>query len=77
MICTRRLLTENAVPTIFSYTKPTQKRKTTESRQSCSTKCQLIGDAIQTNVEMELIEKENLIEKSKSCQTEIAVPSVR
>ena len=64
--------------TIFSYTKPTQKTKTTEKRQSCSTKCHLIYDAIQTNVEMELIDKENLlIENSKSCQTEIAIPSVR
>ena len=74
-ISTRILLTENAVPTIFSYTKPTQKRKTTERRQSCSTKRQLIDDAIQTNIEMELIDKENLlIENSKSCQTDI--PSV-
>ena len=77
-ISARRLLTENAVPTIFSSTKPTQKRKTTERGQSCSTEHQLIDDAIQTNVEMELIDKENLlIENSKSCQTEIAMPSVR
>ena len=73
-----RLLTENAVPTIFSYTKPTQKRKATERRQSCSTKRQLIDDATKINVEMELIDKENLlIENSKSCQTEIAISSVR
>ena len=58
--------------------KPIQKRKTTERRQSCLTKCRLIDDAIQTNAEMELIDKENLlIENSKSCQTEIAIPSVR
>ena len=77
-ISTRRLLTENVVPTIFSFTKPTQKRKTTERRQSCSTKRQLIDDAIQTNVEIEPIDKENLvIENSKACQTEVAIPSVR
>ena len=77
-ISTRRLLTENAVPTIFSYTKPTQKGKTTERRQSCSTKRQLIDDVVQNNVEMELTDKENLlIENSKSCQTEIDIPSVR
>ena len=58
--------------------KPIQKRKTTERRQSCLTKCRLIDDAIQTNAEMELIDKENLlIENSKSCQIEIAIPSVR
>ena len=75
-ISTRRLLTENAVKTMFSYTNATQKRKTTERRQSCSTKRQTIDDAIQTNVEMELIDKENLlIENSKSCQTDIAIPS--
>ena len=46
--------------------------------QSCSTKCQLIDDAIQTSVEMELLDKENLlIENSRSCETEIAVPLVR
>ena len=77
-ISTSRLLTENAILTIFSYTKPTQKTKTIERRQICSTKHQLINDAIQTNVEMELIDKENLlIEDSKSCQTEIALPSLR
>ena len=76
-ISTKILLTENAVPTIVLYTKPTQKKKTTE-RQSCFTKCQLIDDAIQTNVEMELTDKENLpTENSKSCQTEIAIPPVR
>ena len=76
-ISTRRLLTEIAIPTIFLYTKPTQKRKT-DRRQSCSTKCQLINDTIQTNVEMKLSDKENLlIENSKSCQTEITIPSVR
>ena len=77
-ISTRRLLTEDAVTTIFSYTKLTQKRKTTERRQNCLTKRQLIDDAIQTNVEMELIDKENLlIENSKSCQTETDIPSKR
>ena len=76
-ISTRRLLTENAVSTIVSSTKPTQKRKITERRQSCSTKRQLIDYAIQTNVEMELIDKENLlIENSKSYQTEIVISSV-
>ena len=76
-ISTKILLTENAVPTIFLYTKPTQKKKATE-RQSCFTKCQLIDDAIQTNVEMELTDKENLpTENSKSCQNEIAIPPVR
>ena len=75
-ISTRRLLTENAVPTIVSYTKPTQMRKKTG--QICSTKRQLIDDAIQTSVEMELLDKENLlIENSRSCETEIAVRSVR
>ena len=69
-ISTRRLLTENVVPTVFFYTKPNQKRLTTERRQ--------INDAIQTNVEMELIDKKNLlIENSKSCQTEIAIPSMQ
>ena len=69
-ISTGRLLTENAVPTIFFYTKPNQKRLTTERRQ--------INDASQTNVEMELIDKKNLlIENCKSCQTEIAIPSVQ
>ena len=77
-ISTRRLLIENALPTIFSYTTPTQKRKTTERRRSCSIKRQLIDDAIQTNAEMELNDKENLlIENSKPCQTETAIPSVR
>ena len=78
-ISTRRLLIENALPTIFSYTTPTQKRKTTERRRSCSTKRQLIDDAnVETNVEMELNDKENLlIENSKPCQTETAIPSVR
>ena len=77
-ISTRRQLTENAGPTNFSYSKPTQKRKATEKRKSCSTKHQLIDDTIQTNLEMELIDKENLlIENSKSCQTEIAIRSVR
>ena len=76
-ISTKRLLTENAVSTIVSFTKPTQKRKITERRQSCSTKRQLIDYAIQTNVEMELIDKENLlIENSKSYQTEIVISSV-
>ena len=70
--------TENPVPTNFSYTKSTQKRKTAEIRQSCSTKRQLIDNAIQTNVEMELTDKENLlIENSKSCQTKIAIPSLQ
>ena len=69
-ICTGRLLTENAVPTIFFYTKPNQKRLTTERRQ--------INDASQTNVEMELIDKKNpLIENCKSWQTEIAILSVQ
>ena len=77
-ISTRRLLTENAIPTISPYTRPTQKRKTTKGRQSSSTKRQLIDDAILTNLPMEIIDKENLlIENSKLCQTEIAIPSVR
>ena len=37
-ISTRKLLTENAAPTIFWYTKAAQKRKTIERRQRCSTK---------------------------------------
>ena len=77
-ISAKKLLTENPVPTNFSYTKSTQKRKTTEIRQSCSTKRQLIDNAIQTNVEMELTDKGNLlIENSKSCQTKIAIPSLQ
>ena len=77
-ISTRRLLTENAVPTIFLYTKSSQKTKTTERRQSCSTKRQLINDAIQPNVKMELIDKENLlIENSMPCQTEFTIPLVQ
>ena len=45
-ISKRRLLTKNAVPKIFSYMKATQKRKTTERRQTCLTKHQLIDDAV-------------------------------
>ena len=55
-----------------------QLRKKKNRGQSCSTKRQLIDDAIQTSVEMELLDKENLlIENSRSCETEIAVPLVR
>lgn len=72
-----KTLTENAIPTIFSYTKPTRKRKTVERRQSCSTKRRLIDNATQTNVEIELIDKENLLlVNPKLCQTGIAISSV-
>ena len=52
-----------------------EKQRICKRRQSCLTKRWLADDAVQDNVEMELIHKGNLlIEKFKSCQTNIATP---
>ena len=52
-----------------------EKQRICKRRQNCLTKRWLADDAVQANVEMELIHKGNLlIEKFKSCQTEIATP---
>ena len=52
-----------------------EKQRICKRRQNCLTKRWLADDAVQANVEMELIHKGNLlIEKFESCQTEIATP---
>jgi len=70
---TKKILTDDAIPTIFSFTKQLpRKRMSTEARQLKSTKRQLIADAIENCEAMERLDKENeelLIESNEKMVT--------
>lgn len=64
------------MPTLFCFTKQTNKRKSTERRQESSEKRQLVEDAFENLEEIEIHQKENLLlMNSKSSQTEDAMVS--
>ena len=74
---TRRLLTDDAIPTIFSFTKQAIKRKGAQRREANSNKRHLIETAIENNEELEQIDRENLyLQNTKACQTGTEMISV-
>ena len=74
---TWQLLTDDAIPTIFSFTKQAIKRKGTQRREANSNKRHLIETAIQNDEELEQIDRENLyLQNTKACQTETEMISV-
>ena len=74
---TRRLVTDDAIPTIFSFTKQAIKRKGAQRSEVNSNKRHLIETAIENNEELEQIDRENLyLQNTKACQTETEMISV-
>ena len=51
----KHTLKANSIPTIFSFKKLSEKRKSSEARESTSTKKQLISDAILTTPEQRFV----------------------
>ena len=74
---TWQLLTDDAIPTIFSFTKQAIKRKCAQQKEANSNKSHLIEKAIENNEELEQIDRENLyIQNMKAYQTETEMISV-
>ena len=74
---TRWLLTNDAIPTICSFTKQAIKRKGAQRREANSNKRHLIETAIENNEELEQIDRENLyLQNTKVYQTETEIISV-
>jgi hypothetical protein len=76
------LLKEDAIPTLFSHSKQTQKRQASEKRSHDHAKRKLVEDAVnfhtqmkKLNKECEYLEKTN-IPNTKAVQTTIVTKSV-